>query len=498
MKNEFDVVVSGAGPVGLMLAIELALHGARVLVLERLATPSTVSKALALGPLGVEALQRRGMAAPVAAAAERAMAAMRAAAAQTGAPQRGAGGKYIGHFGGLSLIRADAQLEPQRRAQPVDQQAVEAMLAERAAALGIDVRRGCSVDAFAEDADGITVTWSTADNGGQVRCAYLVGCDGGRSTIRKLAGFDFPGTPPTMTMYGAVVTLDHPERLNANGWRRTDAGVLSYGFLPHRLALLDFSGPPADRDAPVTPVELEAVLRRVSGADVRVLAIENASRWTDNTRLVDTYRLGRVLLAGDAAHIHTPFGGQGMSLGLADAVNLGWKLAAVVRGALPATLLDTYTAERRPAAEAVLANTRAQTAIMRPDPQSGALRDLMAQLLDNDAVNRTIGQMMTGLATRYDLGADPGTTRDDVGRLIADRPLGDSSLYGAMQDGAGVLLDASSDGAASAIAAARVRCIRVADGPSLLIRPDACVAWAADGDDVDGLQDALARWFPAP
>src|SRR5262249_54465714 len=153
-----------------------------------------------------------------------------------------------------------------------------------------------------------------------------------------------------------------------NGWNRTSHGVFSYGPVPGRLVMIDFSGPPEDREALVTREEIEAVLRRVSGRDVRVTAFESASRWADNTRLVDSYRRGRVLLAGDAAHIHSPFGGQGLSLGLVDAANLGWKLAAVIRGEMPESLLDTYTAERRPVAEAVLANTLAQMAILRPDP----------------------------------------------------------------------------------------------------------------------------------
>jgi hypothetical protein len=203
-----------------------------------------------------------------------------------------------------------------------------------------------------------------------------------------------------------------------------------------------------------------------------------------------------VLLAGDAAHVHSPFGGQGLSLGLVDAANLGWKLAAVIRGEMPETLLDTYTAERRPVAEAVLANTLAQAAIMRPDPQAGAMRDIVAKLMEFDDVNRYFGEMMSGLSVRYDLGSD----RDDVVRLIGDRPIGhgEGSLYGLMQDGMGVLLDASPEEKASRLVAAtsrRIRCVSVDTGPSLLIRPDACVAWAGEQDITEGLEQALRRWF---
>ncbi|GJG86260.1 FAD-dependent oxidoreductase [Gemmatimonadetes bacterium T265] len=497
MDEAVDVVVVGAGPVGLLTAIELTLGGARVLVLERLAAPSTASKAMGLGPLGIEALQRRGMAAAIDASEARSFAAMQPLTGQAGADLRSS--KFSGHFAGLSLIRKDAQKEPARRARAVDQQSLEAMLADRARAVGIEVRRACDVTGFVPQADGIDVAWASPTGGGHVRCAYLVGCDGGRSPIRKTAGFAFPGTPPTLTFYQAVAEIDYPERLLPRGWHRTSGGVFSYGPVPGRVVMLDFSGPPADREAPVTREEIEAVLRRVSGTDVRVKALESASRWTDNTRLVDTYRRGRVLLAGDAAHVHTPFGGQGLSLGLVDAANLGWKLAAVVRGEMPERLLDSYTAERRPVAEAVLANTRAQVAILRPDPQSGAMRDLVATLLQFDDVNRFIGEMMSGLFTRYDLGSAQDD-RDDVGRLIGDTRIrhggAEVSLYDMMQDGMGVLLDASPEGAASklvAVTTQRVRCVAVDAGPSMLIRPDACVAWAGGENSTDGLADALRR-----
>lgn len=500
MRSRVDVVVVGAGPVGLLTAIELTVGGARALVLERLAAPSTAMRAMGFGPLAGEALQRRGMSASLAAAEARNFAALE----QAGAVQRGRTSKFSGHFAGLSLIRKDAQREPDRRPHPVDQQALEAMLADRARALGIEVRREVDVTSVVQEADAVDVEWASPTGAGTIRCAYLVGCDGGRSPVRKMAGFDFPGTPPTLTFYQAVAAIDRPERLLPLGWHRTSGGVFSYGPLPGWFVMLDFSGPPADREAPVTGEEIEAVLRRVSGADVRVHALERASRWTDNTRLVDTYRRGRVLLAGDAAHVHTPFGGQGLGLGLVDAANLGWKLAAVVRGAMPDRLLDSYTVERRPVAEAVLANTLAQVAIMRPDPQAGAMRDLVASLMQLDDVNRRIGELTSGLFTRYDLGSAQGD-RDDVGRLIGDRPVACDagvSLYDVMQDGRGVLLDASPEGKASTLATAitqRLRCFAVETGPSMLIRPDACVAWAGEGHSTDGLEDALRRWFePTP
>ena len=490
--DAIDVVVVGAGPVGLLAAIELTLGGLRVLVLERLAAPSLTIKALGVGPLGTEVLQRRGMAAALDAEEERNLDAM----AEAGMDMRGRLSKVGGHFAGLFLVRAETQKETDRRMRFVNQQGLEAVLGARAQALGIEVRRDCEVTGFTQQPDGVEVIWAAPTSEGRIRCAYLVGCDGGRSSIRKMAGFAFPGTPPTMTMYQAIVDIDHPERLASNGWRHTSEGTFGYGPFPRRLFMLDFSGPPKDREAPVTAEEVERVVRRISGADVRVNAIEVANRWTDNTRLVDTYRKGRVLLAGDAAHIHSPFGGQGLSLGLADAANLGWKVSAVVRGKMPESLLDTYTAERRPVAEAVLANTLAQAAIMRPDPQSSAMRDLTARLLQLDDVNRLIGEMMRGLSVRYDLGSE----HDDVGRLIGDRPIEEGrTLYDLMHDGRGVLLDASREGAASRLAAAagqRICCVPIASGPSMLIRPDACVAWVSEDDGTDGLEEALHRWFP--
>ena len=497
MSKQVDVVVVGAGPVGLLAAIELTLGDASVLVLERLATASMAMKAMSIGPLASEALQRRGMTAAIATEEACSLAAMAQFTEQTGADLRGRASKFSGHFAGL-LIRKDAQNEPERRVYAVAQHGLEVMLADRARALGIEVRRECNVTSFVQQADGIDVEWASPTGPGRIRCSWLVGCDGGRSLIRKLAGFDFPGTAPTSTFYQVIAEIDHPERLLPIGWHRTSAGVFSYGPVPGRLFMLDFIGPPEDREAPVTREEIEAVLRRISGADVRVTALTSASRWADNTRLADTYRHGRVLLAGDAAHVHSPFGGQGLSLGLVDAANLGWKLAAVIRGEMPDSLLDTYTAERRPVAEAVLANTLAQVAILRPDPQSGAMRELVANLMQLDDVNRLISGMMRGLSTRYDLGSE----QDDVGRLIGDKPVSHgaaaASLYDLMQDGTGVFLDASTSGKLSELVEAstlKIRCVAVDTGPSMLIRPDACVAWAGDENSMDGLEEALRRWF---
>ena len=488
-------MVVGAGPVGLLLALELKLAGVQVIVLERLAAPSQVLKAGGIGALGLEALRRRGMSELIDAAQMRVFGAMggtaKSDAADATVDEGRDGPKYCGHFGGLLLIRGDAQAEPDRAGAPIDQQVIEAMLNERVASLGIEVSRACEVAKLTENNNSVRVSWQSAGREGTIDCSYVVGCDGGRSTVRKLASIAFPGTDPTLTMYQGLIELDRPDRLPASGFQYRTGGMFMQ--FAGRLAMVDFSGPPADRHAPITHQELETVLRRITGEDVRIKRFENAARWTDTTRLVETYRSNRVLVAGDAAHIHSPFGGQGLSLGLVDAANLGWKLGAVIRGEMSETRLDTYTAERRPVAKAVLANTLAQTAIMRPDPQSAAIRKIVADLLDFDDANRFIGGMMSGLAVRYDLGA----ANPMVGSLVGDMPVNGGSLYQLMLDGKGVLLDASDGAAATQMvcqATTLFRCVSHT-GQSMLIRPDACVAWAEEGGGIDGLEDVLHTWF---
>jgi hypothetical protein len=281
------------------------------------------------------------------------------------------------------------------------------------------------------------------------------------------------------------------------GWRRTAVGMMSYRPTPGRVGIVEFDGPPADREAPVTAAEVEQSLRRVSGADVRVTALRSATRFTDNTRQASSYRQGRVLLAGDAAHVHSPFGGQGLNLGLLEAVNLGWKLCATVQGRAPDSLLDTYTTERHPVAARVLDNTRAQLALMRPDPQTTAMRQIVADLLTtNPDVNRHFGEMISGVTTRYDLGDDDPL----VGRLVADLDLTIDGvvtrLFSRMRDGCGLIVDgdgmASEEGAAWA---SRVRVMKAPGARSMLVRPDGCIAWAGRAG---GLRPALERWFSAP
>ncbi len=502
MGNETaDVVIVGAGPTGLMLAIEIVLGGAKVMVLDRLTEPDETIKAGGIGALGAEALERRGMGSAIEAeerAVTDAMAAMmKSSGISTGPPSWQ---KIGGHFAGLFLIDQTRQREPERRLRGVRQQALERMLGERALEVGIEVKRGWEVTDFSEDPKGVTVQGRNSSEAFSLNCAFLAGCDGGRSMIRKRAGFDFPGTEPTLTGHQAIVELDHPERLLPLGWRRTPKGMLAYGPGPGRVFTAEFDGPPADRDTPITIEEVQRSLRNVSGADVTVTAMRSATRFTDNARQVSTYRKGRVLLAGDAAHVHSPFGGQGLNLGLLDAVNLGWKLAAVLRGTLAEELLDTYTAERHPVGARVLANTRAQVPLMRPDVLATELREIVAGLMKTEDGNRFFGEMMSGITTRYELGDEHPL----VGRLCGNLTLSindnETKLFTLMQHGKGLLIDAT-NGAASRIAegwGSRVSCFQVKDGTTMLLRPDACIAWVGDGNHHNGLEPALKRWFGKP
>jgi 2-polyprenyl-6-methoxyphenol hydroxylase-like FAD-dependent oxidoreductase len=474
-----EVVVVGAGPVGLFLAIELATAGARPLVLERLAQPDRTIKAFSVGVVGAEALQRRGLASALDEATRATLALMMPSLkARFGA---GATKKPGGHFSGMFLIEQELQRDPERHMRPIPQETLETILSARASELGVEVQRGVTVEGFEQDEQGVTVQTSA----GPLRARYLVGCDGGRSRVRKLAGFEFPGTDPTITGYQAVVELDGSESL-APGWQRTPRGLV-VSMPQNRVFTAEFSGPPPDRDAPITQDEVEACIRRVSGRDVKVVSMTMATRWTDNARQATSYRNGRTFLAGDAAHVHSPFGGQGLNLGLVDAANLGFKLAAAVLGR--SHLLDSYTAERHPVAARVLENTRAQDALMRPDPLTSALRSIVGDVIKLPEANRYFGEMLTGVGIRYDLGdADPL-----VGTLVKDQPLrladgSEAQLYSLMGRGGGLFVSP-----ASRALPAGVQLARTSEGPSLLLRPDGCIAWT--DSSATPLEAALERWF---
>ena len=486
-----QVVIVGAGPVGLVLAGELALAGVRTLVLERLTEIDETIKAGAIGPIAATALVRRGLGDALAEIRAVVLAKMSARGGPAKMPT-------TSHFAGLWKLDAAVGGPPPvdgvgaMKVEVIPQAVLERLLDERVRRLGVEIRRGVEVQGFDVDDTGVTV--HLAD--GRVRTGYLVGCDGGRSAVRKAAGFDFPGTDPVITGHQAMVTLDDPDKLEG-GWNRTPIGLYVHGPFPGRILTVEFDGPPVDRDAEVTREELQASLRRVSGTDVAITDVTSATRFTDNARQVTEYRRGRVLLAGDAAHVHSPFGGQGLNLGIGDAMNLGWKLAAVVNGTAKTELLDTYGTERHPVAAAVLANTRAQIALMRPDPHTGALRDLFADLMDLPQVNTHLLSMMAGLDIRYDDG-HPLTGRHCPNIELTDGPdLDELSTPGRalLLDFTGLTEDPGVPGVR--FVAANARAAKALDVSAMLVRPDGYVAWAAPHDAVEpsGLAEAVQRWF---
>jgi 2-polyprenyl-6-methoxyphenol hydroxylase-like FAD-dependent oxidoreductase len=510
---ETDVIVVGAGPVGLMLAAELRLQGVETLVIERLPKPTGHSKAAGLHPRSVETMELRGLVSRFQEYGQRGRAIF-GNEIKPG-PAGRTRGIPLAHFAGIRTIRLD-RLDTNHPAMlAIPQANAEELLAERAAELGAQLRRGHDVVGLCQDQDGVNVEVAGPHGRQRLRAAYLVGCDGGRSTVRRLAGFDFPGTSPTLTCRLGDVVVPELFDTPGSGWHRTATGVIQ--ITPRRVLTVEFNGPPSDRDAPMTVAELAASASRVVGRPVTIPGEPGwMSRFTDNTRHATEYRRGRVLLAGDAAHVHAPFGGQGLNLGLQDAVNLGWKLASVVRGQAPESLLDSYHAERHPVAEAVLHNTRAQSALVRPGPQTDALRDVFNSLIVFDDVNRYLVGMLTGLDIRYPVDGK----HQLVGRRVPDADLktpGDATrVYELLHAARPVLLDLRGSAEIATAAkgwADRVDLIEarseddrwpvpaVGEIPApaaLLIRPDGHVAWVAEAGgapDTSALRTALTTWF---
>lgn len=384
---------------------------------------------------------------------------------------------------------------------------IERILAAWVDELAVPVYREREVTGFAQDDAGVDVELS---DGRALRADYLVGCDGGRSLVRKAAGIDFPGWDAATSYLIAEV-----EMTGAPAWglRRDDRGIHGLSRLEDGKRVRVLSTEPQVRhDGAPTLDDLRAALLAVYGTDFGVHNVTWLSRFTDMARQAASYRERRVLLAGDAAHVHSPTGGQGLNIGVQDAVNLGWKLAQVVRGAAPRSLLDTYQAERHPIAARVLRTTLAQTALGRGDARTDALRDTVAELLTMDEPRRRYGAMMSGLDIRYDLGAGHPL----LGRRVPDLDLlvtcGPRRLFTLLHEARPVLLNLGEPGALDiAPWADRVRTIdarytgawelpllgEVAAPTAVLIRPDGYVAWVGDGTEL-GLRDALRAWFGPP
>jgi rifampicin monooxygenase len=378
----------------------------------------------------------------------------------------------------------------------IPQPVVVQLLEERAVELGVQVRRGCAVADFEQDDEGVTV--GLAD-GERVRSRYLVGCDGGRSTVRKLLGVGFPGVPSrTATLMGEMELGVPQEEIAAKVTEvRQTNKVFSLGPFGDGVyrVVVPVAGVSEDRAEPPTLEDFQQQLRAIAGTDFGVHSPRRLSRFGDATRLAERYRVGRVLLAGDAAHIHPPTGGEGLNLGVQDAFNLGWKLAAQVRGWAPDTLLDTYQAERHPVAEDVLDNTRAQMELLSTEPGAQALRRLLTELMDFDEVNRYLIEKITAIDIRYDFGEGA----DLLGRRLRDIDVEQGHLYDLLHRGRGLLLDRTERltvGGWSDRVDYLADPTAVLDVPCVLLRPDGHVAWI--GDDQQDLDDHLSRWFGKP
>ncbi|WP_116089571.1 FAD-dependent monooxygenase [Sphingomonas crusticola] len=503
-----DVIIAGAGPVGLLLACELRLAGIAVLVLEAADDPHSPLKALPFGLRGlslptVEALDRRGLLDDVA-AAQRAN--DEAGATQASAHWLQQKRRPAGHFAGIQFFHddVDAARWTYRLASPagatlaVDMQALETILAARAAALGAEIRRGVGVEALVPANDRVILQ----AGGGTFHARWLIGCDGGRSIVRKAGDFAFTGTDPEFTGYSILADLADPDALPP-GRSYTPTGMYTYAK-PGTIALVDFDGGAFHRTWPITQEHVQAVLRRVSGTAVTLTALRLAATWTDRARQATAYRRGRVLLAGDAAHIHSPLGGQGLNLGLGDAINLGWKLAATIRGDAPAGLLNSYCKERHAEGARILDWSRAQVALMRPSPGSRALAAIIGDLVATRDGATYFAERMWGVSLRYDLGGSHSL----VGRSCPDFRLTDGRRTGVLlRAGRGLLLDFAAQTPLRAVAQGWQGRIDYVAGDAenglglraLLLRPDGFVAWASEGDgDLTGAHAAASRWFGRP
>jgi 2-polyprenyl-6-methoxyphenol hydroxylase-like FAD-dependent oxidoreductase len=491
------VVIAGGGPTGLMLAGELALAGVDVAVVERRPSQELAgSRAGGLHARTIEVLDQRGI-------ADRFISEGQVA--------------QVAAFAGVTLDISDF---PTRHNYGLGlwQNHIERILAGWVGELGVPIEYGSEVIGFAQDATGVDVELS---DGRSLRAEYLIGCDGGRSVIRKAAGIAFPGWDPTTSALIAEVEMTEAPEL---GIRNDALGVHGLGRVEYEIrdgevVYMD-RGPirvmvterHVGTTAPPTLRDLSAALIDVYGTDFGIHSPTWISRFTDMTRQAAAYRDGRVLLAGDAAHVHSPDGGQGLNTGVQDVVNLGWKLAQVVKRISPESLLDTYQAERHPVAARVLRNTMAAVALRRPDDRTNALRETLVELFGMEEPRRRFAAMMSGLDIHYDLGEGHpllGRRMPDLDLVTADGP---RRVFTLLHDARPVLLNLGEPGSiaitrwadrvasidARYVGAWELPAIGVVPPPTaLLIRPDGYVAWVGEPDE-PGLPEALTRWFGPP
>ena len=479
--TQHSVVIAGAGPTGMMLAAELALARVDVLVLERRTDPFPGGRSRGLHARTIEILDQRGI-------ADRFLA--------EGQPAQ------VAAFGGTRLDISDFPTRhPYGLALP--QKQFERILAGWVEELGVPIRRGEAVTGFTQDDTGVDVELS---DGASMRAGYLVGCDGGGSRIRSTAGIGFPGSDPTTSwLIAEVAWTEEPPW----GFRTDAAGTHAIGRADDGLAGIVLAEPELGPDREPSLQDVRSALIAVYGTDFGIHRSNWISRFTDMTRQAERYRAGRVLLAGDAAHVHAPIGGQGLNLGIQDAVNLGWKLAQVVTGTSPEALLDTYQAERYPVAARVLRTTMAQSALRRPDDHTRALAEVVAELLGLDEPRVRVAGELSGLDIRYDLGAGHpllGRRMPDLELVTADGPRRAFSL---LHEARPALVDVGTPGGLDITPwGDRVQLIdatydgswelpvigQVPPPRAVLIRPDGYVAWAGDESQA-GLSRALTAWF---
>jgi len=422
----FDVIIVGGGPTGMMLASELRLQGATVLVLEKDAELPPFVRSLGLHVRSIEVLDHRGL-------LERFL--------ENGKQYPIIPGGVRGFFAGIEKPAPAGLDTAHGYVLGIPQTLTDRLLAEHAAEVGAEIRRGCPVVGLEQDDDGVTV--HLGDGAAMpLRARFAVGCDGGRSTVRKLLGVGFPGEPSRIdTLLGEMEVTASPDDITEvmTEVRKTEKrfGIGPSGKPGVFRAVVPAQGVVEDRSVPPTFEEFKQQLRRYAGTDFGAHSPRWLSRFGDATRQAERYRVGRVFLAGDAAHIHPPMGGQGLNLGIHDSFNLGWKLAAVINGWAPGDLLDSYESERHPVAADVLDNTRAQLQLTTNEPGPQAVRRLVAQLMDFDDVNRFLIEKITAIGIRYDFGEGHAL----LGRRLRDVQLGHGRLFELMRTGSGLLLD---------------------------------------------------------
>jgi 2-polyprenyl-6-methoxyphenol hydroxylase-like FAD-dependent oxidoreductase len=502
--STYEVIIAGAGPVGLFLACELALANCSVLVLEKAVDPDSPLKRLPFGirglsSLSIEALYRRGLLKELELHKR-----MKNPHATPASPDGSATRRQAGHFAGIPFYESNIDPSQWKSRLPSSMQTIlisemlelETALTRQAEKLGVEIRRGQAITGFNQTTDLIFV-----HSGDQIfESQWLVGCDGSRSVVRKAGGFEFAGTEPEFTGYSTLVEIADPEKLKPG--RNVTATGMYLQSQPGYLIIQDFDGGAFHHThKPVTRDHVQEVLRRISNTDVRISALHIATTWTDRSRQATSYRNGRILLAGDAAHIHAPLGGQGLNLGLGDAMNLGWKLAATIHNKAPEGLLDSYFAERYPIGEQVLDWSRAQVAIMGPKPESRALQAIVRDLMDTRDGATYIAGRVWGIFTHYDL----GNGHPLVGYSVPNFELENGVKIGElMHDGKGMLIDFDKDTSLSRLCAEYSDQITYISGPAkeqlglkaLLIRPDGFIGWATEIlPNMVSLRKAVSRWF---